>query len=135
VFPRTIKHYVSTLPSAVILLDQIDEYWARILRMLLWQIVNDLSQVHSFLARKPPSQFLNPNMKLAASLFFLMPALWYTVTAQECLPCSDGVEPFILGAICENAVELMQTLTSGMFAFPIIRFCQYHIRATLTLGR
>ena len=74
-------------------------------------------------------------MKLTTFLFALMPALRYMVTAQECLPCSDGLEPFIFGKLCENAVELMTTLTSGKSAFPFIRFVVNPTLATLTAER
>jgi hypothetical protein len=52
-------------------------------------------------------------MNLSISLLVLISALRGMATAQDCLPCADGLEPFILEDLCGNAVELMATLTAG----------------------
>jgi len=52
-------------------------------------------------------------MKSSTFLFIFAWTLTHVVKADECLPCSDGLEPFLIDKLCENAVELMKTLTSG----------------------
>lgn len=48
--------------------------------------------------------------------------LWLTtllcrVDAQDaCNPCADGLDPFLVGKVCENGIALAANLTSGTFS-------------------